>query len=90
MLSTGGRTKALALVHKIYFGTLSKTLVLKFNLLTEFFFQFKRTHISCTPCIQKNSFLQALNRICVNSRYIQVIEGAIKKTKITEQNSPTF
>ena len=43
MVSPSGQTKDL--VRKIYLGILSKNLVLKFNLFTEFFLQFKRTFL---------------------------------------------
>ena len=43
MLSSGGRTKDP--VRKTHFGILSTTLVLKFNLSTEFFLQVERTFL---------------------------------------------
>ena len=57
VLSSGGRTKDL--VRKIYFGIISKTLVLKFNPSTELFLQFERTFLF-TPCTPKINFLTAL------------------------------
>ena len=44
------------IVRKIYFGILSITLVLKFNLSTEFFLQVERTFLVC-HVQQKFSFL---------------------------------
>ena len=43
MLSSGGRTKDL--VRKIFFGLLSITFVLKFNLSIEFFLHVERTFL---------------------------------------------
>ena len=55
-----------------YFGILSKPLVLKFKLSTEFFLQLKRTFLVHQKLL---GFLNALNRthVSVNSKYIQVI-----------------
>ena len=70
MLSSGGRTKDL--VRKICFGLLSITFVLKFNLSIEFFLQVERT-FRLRRLHQKLAFFNILNRICLNSKYIQVI-----------------
>ena len=58
MVSPSGQTKDL--VRKIYLGILSKNLVLKFNLFTEFFLQFKRTFL--VPHV-KLPFLMHYNRM---------------------------
>ena len=42
-------------------------------LLLLFFFFAIQKNISCTPCTPKISLLNALNRVCVSSKYIQVI-----------------
>ena len=70
ILSSGGRTKDL--LHTIYFGILSKILIFKIQPVGRIFFA-TRKNISCTPCTPKISFLNALNHISVNSKYIQVI-----------------
>ena len=46
-----------------------------------FFFFAIQKNIPCTPCTPKISLLNALNRVCVSSKYIQVIQGAIKKDR---------
>ena len=51
------------------------------NLLWLFFFFAIQKNIPCTPCTPKISLLNALNRVCVSSKYIQVIQGAIKKDR---------
>ena len=56
---------------KIFFRIFSVTLVLKFILLTEFVFA-SRKNISCMPCTPKISFLNALNRTCLSSKYSQL------------------
>ena len=58
-----------------YFGILSKPLVLKFKLSTEFFLQLKRTFLSHHVHQKLLGFLNALNRthVSVNSKYMQVI-----------------
>ena len=58
-----------------YFRILSKPLVLKFKLSTEFFLQLKRTFLVHHVHKKLLGFLNALNRthVSVNSKYIQVI-----------------
>ena len=57
-VSAGGRTKDT--VCKIYFGILSITLVLKFNLSTEFFLEVERTFL-VRRVHQKLAFLTHLS-----------------------------
>ena len=55
---------------QIYLRILSTTLVLKFNLSTEFFGKWKE-HFLYAMYTPKINFLNALNRICLNSKYVQ-------------------